>query len=79
MHAAPLRETLAAAALLLAGWPNDSLGLANTAPVAAGLAGAQGPITLADPMCGSGTIAIEVSPFRKCTSFFNFSPNSIKS
>jgi len=44
-HAAPLKETLAAAILLLAEWPR--------------LARERAP--LIDPMCGSGTIAIEAA------------------
>ncbi|MBK7540598.1 MAG: bifunctional 23S rRNA (guanine(2069)-N(7))-methyltransferase RlmK/23S rRNA (guanine(2445)-N(2))-methyltransferase RlmL [Candidatus Competibacteraceae bacterium] len=43
--AAPLKETLAAALLLKAGWP--------------AIAAAAGP--LLDPMCGSGTLAIEAA------------------
>lgn len=43
--AAPLKETLAAALLLKAGWPS--------------IAAAGGP--LLDPMCGSGTLAIEAA------------------
>ncbi len=42
---APLKETLAAALLHLAGWP---------AQVAAG-----GPLRLVDPLCGSGTLLLE--------------------
>ncbi len=44
-HAAPLKETLAAAVLLLADWPR--------------LARERAPFI--DPMCGSGTIAIEAA------------------
>ena len=58
--AAPLKETLAAAVLLLAEWPR--------------LAAAGAP--LIDPMCGSGTLPIEaalmaarIAPGRKRTSF----------
>jgi 23S rRNA (guanine2445-N2)-methyltransferase / 23S rRNA (guanine2069-N7)-methyltransferase len=43
--AAPLKETLAAALLLKAGWP--------------AIAAAGGP--LLDPLCGSGTLAIEAA------------------
>ncbi len=54
--AAPLKENLAAALLMLAGWP----GMIQDA-LAAGRAtsgSAEGP-TLVDPLCGSGTILIE--------------------
>jgi len=44
-HEAPLRETLAAGALLLADWP----------------ARADGGAPLVDPMCGSGTLLIEAA------------------
>jgi len=55
MHAASLRETLAAGCLMHAGWP----------PVPAGDDGESfapsSELRLLDPMCGSGTIAIEAA------------------
>ncbi len=56
--AAPLRENLAAGALLIAGWdavvlPDGDLGGERPADAS------PAPPILVDPMCGSGTIAIE--------------------
>lgn len=45
---APLKETLAAGMLLAAGWPD----MARKG---------EGPLGFADPMCGSGTLAIEAA------------------
>ena len=53
MHAASLRETLAAGCLMHAGWPpcaDDGEGFSSSSA-----------LRLLDPMCGSGTIAIEAA------------------
>lgn len=49
---APLRENLAAAVLIRSGWPDRLQGLLPQATPEA-------PLTLADPLCGSGTLLIE--------------------
>ena len=53
---APLRPTLAAAMLLSCGWPEGRSGLASRSEDRSGPA----PV-LVDPLCGSGTIAIEAA------------------
>ncbi len=59
---APLKETLAAAMLAASGWSMPQLTApGETPPAAPSVAGVEQGLSLYDPCCGSGTIAIEAA------------------